>query len=96
MVQRLKVHFPDSRLVYLGVIKREEWCFEANQVADTVDMHMNKTHDIKLAPISGLIDSDVHIDVDGVHLSPYGYRLFMDKSISRIIDMWFGPLNHNQ
>ncbi len=60
-----------------------------------LEMHMKHTHGMKLAPVSGLVDSNLHIDDDGVHLTPSGYRLFMDKVYTRVIDMWLAPLYHN-
>ncbi len=95
VIGRLRLHFPDSRLIFVGVIPDKNWCYESVSMCNNLEWHMKEKLGMKLAPIAGLVEKDVHIDRDGVHLNPSGFRLFMDKVVSRMIDMWLGPLYHH-
>ena len=95
IVGRLRHNFPGSRLIFVGVIPDKNWCHESIILCNNLEWHMKEKLGLKLAPIAGLVDKDIHVDNDGVHLTPSGYRLFMDKVVSRVVDMWLGPLYHN-
>ena len=96
VIDRLQKAFPDSKLVYVGVMRSEKWCEETLLVCDRIEQKIGHYHGIKMAHLGGFIKPKMHIRPDKVHLNSKGYRLFMDKVIARVVDMWFAPMNHGK
>ncbi len=96
VVERLEKTFPDSKLVYVGIMCSEKWCKETLLVCDRIEQKIGHYHGIKMAPINGFIKPKEHLRHDKVHLNHKGYRIFMDKVMARVVDMWFAPMNHDE
>ena len=92
---RLKTTFPDARIMVLGLTPRSWWCNETIQMARNLDWWIKAGHNLKLIHLAGLIRPEIHLKDDGVHLTRAGYRLFMDKVVTRIYQVFLAPLMHN-
>ena len=95
VINRLRATFPDSFLMFVGIVPDPEWCYESKIMADNIEWHLKQKHNVKIAPLAGLVDRHVHIDDDGVHFTHEEYRLLMDKVLTRVLDRWFAPLMHD-
>ncbi len=95
VVDRLRKSFPCTKFIFVGLIRSPKWSDEACHMADNLEWWLKIKHQCKLAPISGFVNRSKHIKKDEVHLAHEGYRLFMDKVLTRMVDMWLGPVNHN-
>ena len=96
VLDRLKCAFPDSTIMILGLMTRSWWCNETVQMARNLDWWMKAGHNLKLAHMAGFVEPEKHLMDDGVHLTREGYRLFMDKILSRIYQMFLASYMQNQ
>ena len=93
VIMELKGQFPETKLYFMGILKRSHWSPEARKVADNVDWYLKKGPQCKLLHMNGLVRPE-HFLRDRVHLTGYGYQFFMDKIMTHLLQTHWGKYLH--
>ncbi len=67
--ERLQDTFKGLRIMYMGITRNENWYEETKLPCNMFEWYVQLELKIKVTPITGLVNEDIHIRRDGVHLT---------------------------
>ena len=86
--------FDGTCLIYVEIVKCPRWTTEAITCAKNLERWLKNHYGAKVVQLNGFIRPAVHLKDDLVHFTGQGYRLYVNKIFSRVVQIWMASYMH--